>query len=205
MISYRKSIVSDSAQIARIHLESFPDFFLTSLGYTFLNNYYQSCVESNEAISISAIDADDNILLGYAVGCFNSKGFNNRLILSNSLKYLYLALRLLFTRPIALIRLYKNIEKLESKEDSGSYAELLSIAVSPVHNGLGIGQELLLEFERQVLEKGINKIALTTDANSNDYALRFYKKSGYSLYYEFVTYPNRKMYKLIKELQTIPT
>ena len=65
MISYRKSIVSDSTQIARIHLESFPNFFLSSLGYTFLNNYYQSCVESNEAISISALD-EDNILLGYA-------------------------------------------------------------------------------------------------------------------------------------------
>jgi len=202
MISYRKSIVSDSTQIARIHLESFPNFFLSSLGYTFLNNYYQSCVESNEAISISALD-EDNILLGYAVGCFNSKGFNKRLILSNTLKYIYLALRLLFTRPIALIRLFKNIEKIEIKEDKGSYAELLSIAVAPIHNGLGIGQELLLEFERQVIEKGINKIALTTDANSNDYALRFYQKCGYRVYYEFVTYPNRKMYKLIKELPTI--
>ena len=200
MISYRKSKISDSNQIAKIHLKSFPNFFLTTLGYSFLKTYYRSCAKSKEAISICAIDQDDKKLLGFAVGCFNSAGFNKRLIFSNSLEYSYRAILLLFTKPIALFRLFKNLSKKNDKDDKGNYAELLSIGVSPDQKGLGIGQSLLVKFENQVREKGINSITLTTDADSNDSVLRFYKKSGYTVYYDFETFPNRKMLKLIKEL-----
>lgn len=200
MINYRKSKVSDSNQIAEIHIKSFPNFFLTTLGYSFLKTYYRSCAKSKEAISICAINQDDKNLLGFAVGCFNSAGFNKRLILSNSLEYSYRALLLLCTKPIALIRLYKNLSKNNDKGDKGNYAELLSIGVSPDQNGFGIGQQLLTKFENQVREKGINNVTLTTDADSNDNVLRFYKKSGYTVYYGFETFPNRKMLKLIKEL-----
>ena len=200
MISYRKSKVSDSNQIAKIHLKSFPNFFLTTLGQSFLKTYYRSCAKSKEAISICAIHQDDKKLLGFAVGCFNSAGFNKRLIFSNLLEYSYQAILLLLTKPIALIRLYKNLAKNNDKDDKGNYAELLSIGVSPNQNGFGIGQSLLVKFENQVREKGINTITLTTDADSNDSVLRFYKKSGYTVYYDFETFPNRKMLKLIKEL-----
>jgi ribosomal protein S18 acetylase RimI-like enzyme len=199
MISYRKLKVSDSNQIAKIHLKSFPYFFLTTLGYSFLKTYYRSCVKSKEAISICAINQDDKKLLGFAVGCFNSKGFNKKLIYSNLGAYFFQTLILFFTKPLALLRLYKNLSKGNFLSDKGNYAELLSIGVSPGQNGLGIGQQLLVEFENQLKEKGVNTVTLTTDADSNDSVLRFYKKSGYKVYYEFVTFPNRKMLKLIKE------
>ena len=147
MISYRKSKVSDSNQIAKIHLKSFPKFFLTTLGYSFLKTYYRSCAKSKEAISICAIDQDDKKLLGFAVGCLNSKGFNKRLIFPRSLEYSYRAILLLFTKPIALIRLFKNLAKNNDKDDKGNYAELLSIGVLPDQSGLGIGQNLLINFK----------------------------------------------------------
>ena len=53
-------------------------------------------------------------------------------------------------------------------------------------NRLGIGQNLLAKFESNVKEKGINKITLTTDADDNDNVLRFYKKSGYEIFYDFI-------------------
>ena len=200
MINYRKTIVSDSSQIAKIHLKSFPNFFLTTLGYRFLKTYYRSCVKSNEAISISAINKDDNKLLGFAVGCLNSKGFYKSLILYNLFDFSCLAILILFTKPIALIRLFKNLEKNNDIDDKGNYGELLSIGVVPDHNGLGIGQKLLVEFENQLKENGIDTITLTTDADYNDSVLRFYNKSGYNVYYNFYSFPNRKMYKLIKKL-----
>ena len=200
MINYRKSKVSDSNQIAKIHLKSFPNFFLTTLGYSFLKTYYRSCAKSKEAISICAINQDDKKLLGFAVGCLNSEGFNKRLIFSNSLEYSYRAILLLFTKPIALIRLFKNLAKNSDKDDKGNYAELLSIGVSPDQNGFGIGQNLLTKFENKVREKGVNTITLTTDADSNYNVLKFYKKSGYKVYYDFVTFPDRNMLKLIKKL-----
>ena len=200
MIIYRKSKVSDSNKIAKIHLKSFPNFFLATLGYSFLKTYYRSCAKSKEAISICAIDNETKKIVGFAVGCLNSKGFNKRLIYSNLGAYFYQTLILLFTKPLALIRLFKNLAKNNDKDDKGNYAELLSIGVSPDHNGLGIGQELLVEFENKITEKVINTITLTTDADSNDSVLRFYKKSGYTVYYDFETFPNRKMLKLIKKL-----
>ena len=111
--------------------QSFPNFFLTTLGHSFLKTYYRSCAKSKEAISICAIDQDDKKLLGFAVGCFNSAGFNKRLIFSNLLEYSYRAIVLLFTKPIALIRLYKNLAKNNNRDDKGKYAELLSIGVLP--------------------------------------------------------------------------
>ena len=200
MIIYRKSKISDSSQIAKIHLKSFPIFFLTTLGYSFLKTYYKSCVNSKDAISICSFDNEAKIILGFAVGCFNSKGFNKKLIYSNLGAYFFQTLILFFTKPLALLRLYKNLSKGNVLSDKGNYAELLSIGVSPGQNGLGIGQQLLVEFENQVKEKGVNTITLTTDLDSNDSVLRFYKKYGYKVYYEFVTFPNRKMLKLIKEL-----
>ena len=56
MIKYIKLRVDQSGQIAKIHLKSFPNFFLTTLGYSFLKTYYKSCSKSKEAISICAID-----------------------------------------------------------------------------------------------------------------------------------------------------
>ena len=178
MIKYIKSTVDQSGHIAKIHLKSFPNFFLTSLGYSFLKTYYRNCVKSKEAISICAIDNETKKILGFAVGCFNSKGFNKKLIFSNLLEFSYQALVLLFTKPIALIRLFKNLSKNNNKDDKGNYAELLSIGVLPDKKGFDIGYNLLVKFENQVREKGIDTVTLTTDADSNDSVLRFYKKSG---------------------------
>ena len=200
MIKYIKSTVDQSGHIAKIHLKSFPNFFLTTLGYSFLKTYYKSCSKSKEAISICAIDNETKKILGFAVGCLNSKGFNKKLIFSNLGAYFYQALILLFTKPVTLIRLFKNLGKGNVLSDKGNYAELLSIGVSPDQSGLGIGQNLLTKFEIQVREKGVNIITLTTDEDSNDSVLKFYKKNGYTVYYDFVTFPNRNMLKLIKEL-----
>jgi ribosomal protein S18 acetylase RimI-like enzyme len=92
------------------------------------------------------------------------------------------------------------MEKTKLIEDDGKYAELLSIAVTPNAKGLGIGRELIAHFESDAKARGCKKIALTTDYYNNDVVVAFYKKSGYKVFYEFTTYPNRKMYKLIKNL-----
>ena len=205
MISYRKSKASESLQIAEIHLNSFKGFFLTTLGFSFLKAYYKTCAKSEDAISICAIDNETGKLLGFCVGCYHSKGFNKKLILSNLRIYSYQVFILLFNKPLALIRLFKNLAKvIEGLNDDGNYAELLSIGVLPDKNGLGIGKKLLSEFEIEVKRKGVNKITLTTDADANENVLQFYKKSGYKVFYDFTTYPNRKIFKLIKNIVMIP-
>ena len=106
---------------------------------------------------------------------------------------------ILFSNPKAIVRLLKNLGKNTNTEDRGDYVELLSIVVLPGLNGLGIGKELIKNFEEEAKLRNAKEIALTTDLNNNDKVLEFYYKNGYSVYYDFTTYPNRRMYKLIKK------
>jgi len=48
--------------------------------------------------------------------------------------------------------------------------------------------------------KGCSNLSLTTDYDNNEKAIQFYERLGYEIYYDFITYPNRKMYRMIKKL-----
>lgn len=199
-MKYRVVKISESKKIAAIHLESFKDFFLSSLGERFLNTYYKSCLKSVESIAICAIDENEN-LVGFSIGCQRAKGFHKRLIRQNLTAFALQGIIILFSNPKAIIRLGNNLGKNSDEKDDGNYAELLSIGVLPKHNGQGVGKELIKRFEEEAIIGGCAEIALTTDFNKNDKVLEFYKSAGYKIYYEFITYPDRKMYKLKKNLK----
>lgn len=192
--------ISESRILADIHMESFKGFFLTSLGTHFLVTYYKSCIKSIESIAICAIDENEN-MIGFSVGCIHSKGFQKRLIKQNLGAFILQGIIIFFSKPLAIKRLFNNIGKITDKNDNGNYAELLSIGVLPTHNGQGIGNELMKRFEEEALNKGCSEIALTTDYYGNSKVLQFYESKGYEIYYEFITYPKRKMYKLKKKIK----
>ncbi len=196
---YREVAQKEYESLAKLHLKAFDDFFLTTLGYVFLKTYYSSALKSNDSIAVCAVN-DNNEIVGFSIGCLKSKGFHKKLILNNFVKFSFQALKILLTKPKAIIHLLNNLEKESNQNDDGNYSELLSIAVSPDCKGLGIGKELIKAFEAQAILKGSKKIALTTDFNLNDDVIAFYRKRGYNVFYEFITYPNRKMYKLIKQV-----
>lgn len=198
-MNYRAVEQKEYASLVKLHLKAFDDFFLTTLGYGFLKTYYRSALKSKDSIAVCAVN-DKNEIVGFSIGCIQSKGFHKKLIMNNFVHFSFEAVKILFTNPKAIIRLMNNLEKDSNQNDDGNYSELLSIAVSPDCKGLGIGKELIKAFEAEAILKGSKKIALTTDFDRNDDVIAFYKKTGYEVFYEFITYPNRKMYKLIKEL-----
>lgn len=198
-MKFRTVKTSESKELAALHLESFKDFFLSSLGKSFLNTYYKSCLKSADSIAICAIDENEN-LVGFSVGCVHSKGFHKRLIIKNFIDFIFQGIIIIITNPKALIRLLNNLGKNINKEDKGNYTELLSIGVLPVFNRHGIGKELIKRFEEEAKLRNAKEIALTTDLQNNDRVLKFYFNNGYSIYYDFIAFPNRKMYKLIKRL-----
>lgn len=190
---------SESEILSHIHLTAFKNFFLTTLGKSFLKTYYSSALKSTESIAIGAVNQNDQII-GFCVGCTQTKGYHKRLIKENLLEFLLQGIVILFSKPGALWRLAINMEKNKINYDDGDYAELLSIAVSPETKGTGIGKEMITQFEAEAKSRGCIKVALTTDYYNNDDVIAFYKKSGYEVFYEFTTYPKRRMYKLIKNL-----
>ena len=197
-IIIRKADINDVDGIVDIHLAAFESFFLSSLGKRFLRLYYSSFINNNEGVVYCA--TKEEIIVGFSASSYVSRGFNSSLIKHNLFKFGIEAVILLFSRPKALVRLVNNMNK-ESIDDEikdyGSYAELYSIAVSPSCQGEGVGRKLLTATEEDV-KKHNESISLTTDFYNNDKTITFYHSLGYDNYYEFVTYPERRMWRMIK-------
>ena len=199
MIAIQTATSNDIETIVKVHESAFPEFFLTQLGTAFLKLYYKSVMNHRDGILLVCRKEGETI--GLCAGTVMSAGFNTRLIKANFLKFGWESIKILFTRPKGLIHLMKNMSKEDSSVgDDGNYAELLSIAVDPKVQRSGAGKAMLLELEKVIKEKRGKRLSLTTDYEDNDKAVSFYKSLGYEPWYDFVTYPNRRMYRLIKQL-----
>lgn len=197
--SFRKMEFSDIKEVSLIHKAAFKNFFLTTLGLSFLETYYKACLTNEKTIAYCALDRDGRIV-GFATGTSLAKGYHKSVFLKHWLIFLSSLAISIVKKPNILIRLAKNLEKNEREDDKGNYAELLSIGVDPNCKGGGIGKILLNAFCQEVKNRKGSKIVLTTDKLNNDAVLGFYQKAGFDIYYDFKTYPNREMYKLISSL-----
>lgn len=195
----RKIENKDVKEVILIHNMAFKNFFLTGLGKFFLSIYYRSVLNNEQGILLGCYEGED--LLGFCAGTILSQGFNKRLIKSNFYAFIIVGIYLIFTKPSTLIRLFRNFSKTNSKiVDNGLYAELLSIGVNPDYQNNGVGKILLKGLESTVLKMNEKKISLTTDCYNNEKAISFYKACGYYVWYDFMAYPKRKMYRMIKQL-----
>lgn len=71
------------------------------------------------------------------------------------------AIRLLFTKPVALIHFGENLTKrADGANNKSDYAELYSIGVVPAYQGKGVGGRLLSENEH-IVRLGA-RLSLTT-------------------------------------------
>ncbi len=188
---------TDIDKISAIHKESFDGFFLSELGDYFLKVYYSAMLNNDRGILLGCYDNSE--LVGFCAATTFSKGFNSQLIKSNFYSFLKVGISLLISKPLALIRIFKNLDKSnDSFEDNGEYAELFSIGVLPSYQGRGVGKLLVEKLECILKTKNIQKLSLTTDYNDNEKVLSFYRKNNYQDMYVFYSYPKRKMYRLIK-------
>jgi ribosomal protein S18 acetylase RimI-like enzyme len=195
----KKVLKEEISQVVEAHKNSFKGFFLTELGDRFLSIYYDSVRRDEKGVLLGFYD--EGQLYGFCAATTLSKGFNTHLIKGNLFRFALVGIRLLFTRVPSLIRLFKNFSKTSAaSNDTGEYAELLSIGVSDKKQGQGIGKKLLIQLENEMKLKGCLKLSLTTDYNDNVKAIQFYIGLGYDIYYDFIAYPNRKMYRMIKKI-----
>lgn len=196
----RKPEKKEVYAISDIHLKAFEGFFLSELGREFLSTYYNTVRENDRGVLLGCFE--DNKLLGFCAATTLSEGFNKHLVKSNFFSFSKIGIFLLFSRPKALFRLLKNFTKSDpSVSDDGEYAELLSIGVSPTAQGKGVGKKLLMALEEYLNDKNVSQLSLTTDYYDNEKTLNFYKGMGYEIMYDFVAYPDRRMYRLIKKIQ----
>lgn len=200
MIEVKKAQEKDIPDIVAVHIKAFPDFFLTLLGEGFLKLYYKSVLKSSDGVLL--IGQSEGETTGFCAGTLLSAGFNTRLIKSNLMGYFGQGIKLLFTHPLRIWHLFKNMTKENADVgDKGEYAELLSIGVNPDKQGGGVGKRMLMALEEEVAQRDVTKLSLTTDFENNEKAIGFYRSLGYKEWYDFVTYPNRRMYRMIKQIE----
>lgn len=198
----RKVEVNENRALAKLHMQVMPDFFLASLGEGFLTTYYKVVLRHPETICLLAEDENKNIL-GFVLGREKAKGYLKRILKSSLFTFVIEGIKLLFIKPKSLIRLVRNLDKISkdsSISDTQNYAEIGLIGVSPELKGQGIGHKLFEGFIGILKERNVANLSLTTDMDDNEQTITSYKAWEFTVMYEFKTYPDRRMLRLIKEI-----
>jgi ribosomal protein S18 acetylase RimI-like enzyme len=185
----RKANVKDVKELALLHLQIFDNFFMSSLGVGFLKSYYKTAIKYSKTICLVSVDDNGNIQ-GFVLGRVQTRGYLKKLLIRGLPTFFIQGVTLIFTNPKILLRLAKNLEKKGQKNgfnDKQNYSEIGLIGVKPELKGRGIGHQLLHVFEKEAKEQGAKKLSLTTDYYNNEH-------------YDFISYPNRRMYRLIKDI-----
>lgn len=201
-ITIRRAGRADYKVLAEKHIEVFPDFFMSTLGLSFLRTYYKYVLRHPDTVSFFA--EMNGKVAGYVVARIRTKGFLKSVIKRNPMPFAWQGIKLVLTHPKSLIRIFNNLEKKKDDKDvhdSQDYGEIGLIGISPSLKGKGIGHLLLQQVETELRDKEVDKLSLTTDYYENDNTLTAYKAWGFSIMYDFTTYPSRRMYRLIKNIK----
>lgn len=167
----------DIASIVRVHLESFPGFFLTFLGPTFLRELYGATLMDPDGIGFVA-ECPTGIS-GFVMGTAHPAGFYRRLLRQRRWRFALASTKAVIRRPSIAPRLLRAISMSEQATQHQARGTLMSIAVRPQCQGQGIGQALVGAFLEEAFHRKLRQIDLTTDRHSNDAANRFYQKLGF--------------------------
>ncbi len=184
-------------EVVEIHLQAFPDFFLSFLGVNFLKAYYLAIIRHESTIKL--VVHDSMTVKGFVVGPMNPCGFYSSLLKTDWLSFALSSIPSLIRRPQILPRIFRAFLKPAQSNYGTNVAELSSLAVKPQKQGKNYGQLLVNEFIGQCKNRSGKGIILTTDAFGNDKVNNFYRKAGFILIGSYSTPENRVMnqYKFI--------
>lgn len=190
MPSYRIAQIEDMNKIAKVHVQCFKDYFLTSFGQELISKYYEEFF-LEENLFVIALN-DENEIIGFAMGYLHGSKAREKFekkyrytlaknLIFRCIKFEKLALRkcLLRTKDILMSKLQK-MEPMREVNALQTSGELLSICVLPQWRGLDIAQNLIFEYEKLLLEKGVQNYSLTVLCE-NARACNFYEKCGFVL------------------------
>jgi ribosomal protein S18 acetylase RimI-like enzyme len=189
------------AEASRIHLETFPGFFLSSLGPRFLREFYRAFAFDRSSIAIVAENSLNGEVLGFAVGMLDSRGFFKRLLLKRWWAFGLLSLPAISKRPTSVTRILRAFLYRGDPPIGKKRALLSSIAVTSGAQKIGLGSSLLREWVRCCSDRGASGCYLTTDAADNNAVNEFYTRNGWRIDAEFITPEARKMFRYVLDIE----
>jgi len=189
---------ADLDSVVRVHLAAFKDFFLSSLGASFLKEFYEAALCSESGIAFTS--RRDNVVCGFAVGTTQPRGFYRSLFLRRWHRFLLASAIPVLKNPRSVLSLLRRLSAVSADNYPPSEALLMSVAVSPNWQGQGMGSELIDEFLMRAKQKGAASVSLTTDKLNNDRVNQFYVQSGFDCIRSFTTSEARRMNEYRKYL-----
>jgi ribosomal protein S18 acetylase RimI-like enzyme len=172
----RTAEAADVQKVVDVHLETFPGFFLSSLGRSFLRQFYAGLIELKSGVLLVAEDGSD--VVGFVGGADEQRGFYRQLLRQRAVRFIVAALPAIIRRPSVVGRLIRGRRRAQGHDDTPEGACLMTIGVDPRVEGSGVGRLLVGSFEQALVERGSHGYCLTTDADGNQRTNRFYGRLG---------------------------
>ena len=171
-------IAEDIPDVARLHGEAFPGFFLSRLGTPFLRQFYAGfLVDPSSVTAVARSDLGE--ILGAAVGTTDPPGFFRRLLRRQLVGLALASVRAAMRQPSSVPRLVRAIRYRGDGGSTEGAALLSSIFVVPAAQARGVGSDLLTAWAKEASGRGAHEAFLTTDAEGNDRVNRFYSAHGW--------------------------
>lgn len=193
-----RGVDRDVPEVVRLHLESFPSFFLSFLGPRFLTEFYLSLVAAPQGILVVARDGGD--LVGFAAGASDQRAFFRWMLKHRRARFAVASASGALRNPRTIPRLVRALRRDDQAQEAATAASLLSIGVGPSRQGTGIGSVVMSGFESELSGLGIEDYCLTTDAEGNDLVNGFYARHGHIAVREFRTHEGRLMREYRKHM-----
>jgi ribosomal protein S18 acetylase RimI-like enzyme len=197
MITYRNAKDLDMPDVAELHIACFKGTFIASLGKRLIADYYHEFLSEGGPF-VLAYDEDN--LIGLCMGYYKGSQARNKFVSKNKIR---LGLRLialcLSCNKLAMSKCWNYLLPTKKGANDGkprieAESDLLSICVREDYRGQGVSKGLVDEFEKQLKEAGKKDVTLSV-YTTNERALTFYKKIGYTIVGESID--EYKMYKAL--------
>ena len=167
-------------EMARLHRDSFPDYFLSMLGLPFMKAIYREYLENPSAGIVIA--EEDGKLVGLLSYMDSTSQVPVNVINNRPVLFLCSAFSLILRKP----SLYKNIKRLhescrkeKTRVRTRKYIELGSFCLYPELRGNGTGTEMLERVKSMTDYNTYDCVSLTTASDDNDRINLFYMKRGF--------------------------
>jgi len=198
----RRMQVSDVKQVIAIHLAAFQGFFLTFLGPSFLRELYTAILADPTGFGFVCVH--DRMVQGFVLGTARSPSLYRRLLKQRWCRLGLACIKPALKNPKIIPRLLHAFSKPQESPTVSDCGTLMSIAVLPDMQGLGIGQSLVQAFLHEAASRDLRYVDLTTDYMDNDSVNRFYTKLGFRCARTYITPEGRKMNEYVIDFSSYP-
>ncbi|MHC4367399.1 MAG: GNAT family N-acetyltransferase [Planctomycetota bacterium] len=174
--------------MSRCHIESFPQRFMSEMGYHWLCALYSFFVKHHRSICRVAVDADDKVV-GLAVG--GDAHVRDEFLNAALFRYPHLILwKFLSKRLVRRVLLQEFAGRLRLKHGTARPGDtrtpssgfrsgnLLSICVLPGYKGSTVAGKLIESFQLACKAEGYERLTLSV-VGDNSRAIAFYRKQGW--------------------------